>query len=75
MHNNGIVISDVIRAIGEAPLFGIVGALLILAIVLAPAALAFAGLTGSQIVDLLKSTMQFFVSLIHEFRASNADKR
>jgi len=66
---------DIINAIAGSPLLAIVGLVVIVSIVLAPAALSLAGLTGAQIIDLLKSTMQFIISLIHEFRSSNADKQ
>ena len=45
--------------------------LMILLILAVPLALKLAGLSGQQIADLLTLSMQFFVNLLHEFRAQN----
>jgi len=37
----------------------------------APVALAVAGLTGSQIVELLRSTMSFILEVVKSFRRQN----
>lgn len=63
--------TDILNAISASPLLAVVGLLVVLAIILAPAALSIAGLTGTQIIELLKSTMAFIVEVIKEFRSSN----
>lgn len=45
--------------------------LLALVLILVPIALRLAGLTGQQIVDVIKLTLQFFINLVQEFRAQN----
>jgi len=53
------------------PIFAVFGLLVLLGVLLAPVALKLAGLTGSQIIELLSATMQFIVEIIHEFRSQN----
>jgi len=65
---------DVINALAASPVLAIIGLVVVLSIVFAPGVLSLAGLTGAQIIDLLKSTMRFIVQLIHEFRTSNTNK-
>jgi len=55
----------------ENPLLAALGALVLLAVILAPAALRVAGLTGGQIIELLKATMQFIVEVVRSFRSEN----
>lgn len=66
---------NILQAIAASPLLAIVGLVVLLAIILAPIALSIAGLTGAQIIELLKSTMAFIIQVIHEFRASNSDEQ
>lgn len=68
-----ITVVEILNTVSSSPLLAIVGLVAILAIVLAPIALRVAGLTGSQIIELLRSTMSFIVQVIHEFRASNKE--
>lgn len=63
--------TSVIQAIGASPVLAVIGLVVVLAVVLAPVALGIAGLTGAQIVELLKSTMVFVVEVIREIRSSN----
>lgn len=64
---------DLASALANLPASLIVGlaGLLVLVILALPLALRVAGLTGQQIADLLGLTMQFFINLLHEFRAQN----
>jgi len=43
-------------------------------VLLVPIALRVAGLSGAQITDVLKLTMQFCLNLIEEFRKENQQK-
>jgi len=62
--------------LAQAPQDVILGVMIVLVIFLIamPVALRFAGLSGQQIADLLSLTLQFFVNLLHEFRADNQGK-
>lgn len=64
---------DLGSALSNLPASVIVGVVAILGLIIIaiPIALKLAGLTGQQIADLLALTMQFFINLIHEFRAQN----
>lgn len=53
------------------PIFAALGLLVLLGVLLAPLALKLAGLSGAQIIEVLKATMQFIVDIIREFRADN----
>lgn len=61
----------------DAPASLVLGALglLVLLILAVPLALKIAGLSGQQISDLLSLTLQFFINLLHEFRAQNSERR
>jgi len=63
----------IIDVLAKAPASLILGvlALALVFILLVPLALRLAGLTGEQIADTLKLTMQFFINLVAEFRAQN----
>jgi len=63
--------SDILNALANSPLLAVVGLVVVLAVILAPAALSIAGLSGSQIIELLKATMAFIVEVIKEFRSNN----
>ena len=58
----------------QNPLILAVLIVLITGLLLVPLALRLAGLTGAQIAALLAQTMQYAISLVHEFRSQNADK-
>lgn len=64
---------DLSSALSNLPASIIVGLAGLLALIVLglPLALRVAGLTGQQIADLLALTMQFFINLVHEFRAQN----
>ena len=55
----------------KQPFIGLFGAFVLAAILLIPLALRLAGLTGVQIVDVIKLTLQFFVNLAASFRDEN----
>lgn len=59
---------DVLNAIANSPLLAVIGLIVVLALVFTPAALSLAGLTGSQIIELLTETMRFVISLVKELR-------
>jgi hypothetical protein len=63
----------VAQFLSQLPETVVLGALLVLLVLVlfVPISLRVAGLTGQQIKDVLQQTMQFFVSLVHEFRAQN----
>lgn len=63
-------LDKVIEQLGQN---GILAALVIVAIViiLVPLILRLSGLSGSQIVDVIKLTLQFFVNIAQEYRAQN----
>jgi hypothetical protein len=69
------VIKDVLTEIANTPALALLGGVVVMATLLAPAALALAGLTGAQIIDLLKSTMQFVIELIKAFRDENKNDK
>lgn len=50
------------------------GLCVLLAVVLAPVALRIAGLTGAQIIELLRATMEFVVTVVREFRDGNSQQ-
>jgi len=64
-------VTDITRVLEAIPLLPWIGLAVVLLVVLAPAALALAGLTGAQIVELLRLTMQFVIDLIKVFRDRN----
>ena len=53
------------------PGLGLIGALALLAILFIPLALRLAGLTGVQIVDVIRLTLQFFVNIAAGLRDEN----
>lgn len=59
---------DVGAILSASPWLALVGLVLVLMIIFAPAALALAGLTGAQIVALLRDTMKFVLATIKECR-------
>lgn len=59
---------DVLNAIANSPLLAVIGLIVVLALVFTPAVLSLAGLTGSQIIELLTETMRFVISLVKELR-------
>lgn len=58
----------------ETAILGVLVVFMVL-VLFVPIALRLAGLTGQQIADLLKLTMQFFLNLLSEFRAQNKSDR
>lgn len=63
--------SNTLLQIITNPIIGAFGLVVLLSILLAPIVLRLAGLTGAQIVDLLKTTMGFITGLITAFRERN----
>ena len=63
----------IIDVLSQAPASLILGvlALALVFILLIPLALRLAGLTGQQVADTIKLTLQFFLDLVGEFRAQN----
>ena len=53
------------------PIFAALGLLVLLGVLLAPVALRLAGLSGTQIIELLRATMEFIVEVVREFRIQN----
>jgi len=58
--------------LSETALLGAFGIMALL-VLLVPIALKLAGLSGEQIVDLLTSTMRFFINMLQAFRAQNKE--
>lgn len=56
------------QALIASPFFAILGALTLATIVLIPVVLRLAGLTGVQIVEVLRFTLQFFISIVDAYR-------
>jgi len=63
-------VATIIKDIPQTVILGVIG-MVCLVVLLVPLALRLAGLTGAQIADVLKLTMQFFINLVAEFRAQN----
>lgn len=53
------------------PALSVLGLLLLIGVLLAPLALRVAGLSGAQVVELLRSTMGFILEVVREFRSQN----
>lgn len=66
-------IDRLIAVLSSSPALALLGLALLVALVFAPAALRLAGLSGLQIVELLRSTMTFVVELVRQFRAQNKE--
>lgn len=66
--------TEILHTLASSPLLALLGLLVVVALLAAPLALRAAGLTGGQVVELLKATMAFVVEAVRAFRASNADK-
>jgi len=60
----------------QAPQSLVFGVLITIGVIVTiiPIALKFAGLSGAQIVDLLKTTLQFFLSMVEAYKAENSVK-
>ena len=52
-----------IQTLSHSPILALFGTCILLAILVAPIVLRIAGLSGAQIVDLLKTTARFAVNL------------
>lgn len=61
----------ILAEIGKSPALAWLGFAVIVALLLVPVVLRIAGLTGSQIVTLLRSMIDALVLLVKEFRAEN----
>ena len=59
---------DLLKNVAASPALALLGAGVLLALLLAPIALRVAGLSGSQIVDLLKTTARFAFNLASALR-------
>lgn len=55
----------------DNPLLAAAGLVVLLLILLLPLALRLAGLTGAQILELLRATMAFIIEAIKTFRSTN----
>lgn len=62
---------QILQWLEKQPGLAALGALVVLAIVFLPVALRVAGLTGSQIVQVIQLTLQFFVNLTAGLRNQN----
>ena len=54
---------DILNLIASSPVLALLGAGVLLVVLVAPIVLRIAGLSGAQIVDLLKTTARFAVNL------------
>lgn len=59
---------DIIQALTSSPALALLGAALLLTVLLAPIALRIAGLTGHEIIETLRLTLQFFTGIVQAFR-------
>ena len=62
---------ELMQGIANSPALALLGAGVLLVLLLAPIALRIAGLSGSQIVDLLKTTARFAFNLASALRCGD----
>lgn len=61
----------ILSSISSSPVLAALGALLLLVIVIAPVGLKVAGLSGAQIVAVIKLTAETAVKLVRAFRCQD----
>jgi hypothetical protein len=62
---------SVLQSIVSNPVLAVIGFAVVIVVLFAPIALRIAGLSGAQIVDLLKATAGFAVNLASVLRCSD----
>ena len=62
---------QILQWLEKQPFIGILGAVVLAAILLVPLALKLAGLSAGQIVEVIKLTLNFFASIVASFRDEN----
>lgn len=66
-----LTLEEIGNALTGTPALACLGVLVIVAVLIAPLLLSLAGLTGAQIVKLLRETMKFVMDVVRAFRRSN----
>jgi len=66
---------QILTILSTSPLLALIGLTCVLAFVFTPAVLSLAGLTGVQIIELLRATMEFVLQVIREFRHTNSQPK
>jgi len=61
----------ILDACAQSPALALFGASVLVALLLAPLMLRIAGLSGAQIIELLRATMTFIITAIRELRSTN----